>query len=196
MLQPAFLTLTDRTTVLGDVTNVKSRLANQHATVKIINPSTGEVLDPARPNNVPTEVALVATTKSGAPLTYHLRSGPSYSADSPHPEKTLAIDWRIFGSKGEIRIRSWDSYINTWSLNMTADQLRVEVSDYVTQQTTDLETLADEFSHLPIEARNIARVYEAFYAAWAGDEKAWYPDFEYASARHEILEQMYRENGM
>ena len=55
---------------------------------------------------------------------------------------------------------------------------------------------------LPRPARNIAGIYEAFAEDWddgekSGEEKkkAWYPDFEYALGRHEMLDEMYKKNG-
>lgn len=60
---------------------------------------------------------------------------------------------------------------------------------------------------LPVSARNVGRLYEAFADArgeegererGSGPEEGgehWYPDFEYALKRHELIEGMYRENG-
>lgn len=58
-----------------------------------------------------------------------------------------------------------------------------------------------------VAARNIGRLYEAFADArgqegerevGVGPEEGvehWYPDFEYALKRHELIEEMYRDNG-
>lgn len=194
---PRVSTVADSTAVLGNITTFKSHLVNQHPKVDIVDPGSGHVLEAGRPNNVPTHVTMVASTESRAVLTYHLRSGAVQVARSGlQADRPPAIDWRIFGSKGEIRVRSWDTSINTWSLNADKPELAVEIYQEDIGEFVELDTAADEFSTLPLPARNIARVYEAYAAARAGDETAWYPDFEYALERHKMLESMYQESGM
>lgn len=194
---PARSIAIDPVTVLGNITTFKSQLVNQHPKVDIIDPGSGQVLEASRPSNVPTHVAMVASTESGALLTYHLRPGAVQVARSGlQANQPPAIDWRIFGSKGEIRVRSWDTSINTWSLNAEKPELKVEIYRKDIGEFFELDTVADEFSTLPLPARNIARVYEAYAAARAGDESVWYPDFEYALERHKMLESMYQESGM
>lgn len=188
---------TDSVTVLGKITTFKSHLVNRHPKVDIVEPGSGQVLEAERPSDVPTHVAMIASTESGALLTYQLRPGVVQVARSElQTDRPPAIDWRIFGSNGEIRVRSWDTSINTWSLNADKPELKVEIYREGVGEFVELDTVADEFSTLPLPARNIARVYEAYSAARAGDESAWYPDFEYALERHKMLESMYQESGM
>jgi hypothetical protein len=183
------------------VSQYKSFLVKTYPTVVIYDPVTKEVLDRARPNDVPDQISLNAVLDTGTLLTYKLHGQTAFDPhanpqDSSSRPKTPAIDWRIFGSAGQIRITSYDSMNNTWSLNHGPDLLEVEIYDARTHTLTQLPTVEDNFSHLPTPARNMARLYEAFAQAKAGDETSWYPDFEYGLQKHELIDAMYKENDM
>ena len=51
----------------------------------------------------------------------------------------------------------------------------------------------DDLERLPVKARNIARLYEAFAEEKEGD-KRWYPEFECALKRHELIESVCKES--
>jgi hypothetical protein len=53
-------------TVLGDVKQYKSMLVSNYPTVTIYDPLTRQVIDEARPNDVPDQVILNAVLSSGA----------------------------------------------------------------------------------------------------------------------------------
>ena len=80
----------------------------------------------------------------------------------------------------------------TANLNADKPELKVEIYRKDIGEFAELDTASDDFSALPLPARNIARVYEAYAVGRPGDESAWYPDFEYALERHKMLEDMYR----
>lgn len=154
------------------------------------------MVDQRRPNNVPDQIVFDAVLSSGAVLSYKLAGQTACFPDGKPPSspaKVPSMEWRIFGSAGQIRITSYDDMVNTWSLNHGKDLLRVQVYNAATDALTDVEPVADDFAHLPTPARNVARLYEAFAAK---DENVWYPDFEYGVKKHEILEAMFRENDM
>jgi hypothetical protein len=187
--------------VLGDVSEHKSLLVNNYPTVTIYDPLTGKVVDKARPNDVPNQVILNAVLSSGAVLNYKLHGKPAFNPDakakaSGEKHKIPSLEWTIFGSTGQIRITSFDSMCNTWSLNYGPDLLNVEIYDAKADTLTQLPTVEDEFAQLPAPARNVARLYEAFAMAKAGHEDSWYPDFEYGVKKHEFIDAMYTENGM
>lgn len=176
-------------------------LVRNYPTVTIYDPRTREVIDEARPNDVPDQVILNAVLSSGAILTYKLHGSAAFDRDSKPRDgaekpKIPAIEWRIFGSQGQIRITSYDGMCNTWSLNYEPDLLDVEIYDARTDTLTQLPTVEDDFSHLPAPARNVARLYEAFAKAKAGQADSWYPDFEYGVKKHELIDAMYKENDM
>jgi predicted dehydrogenase len=187
--------------VLGDVIRHKSLLVKNSPTVTIYDPLTRQVLDDARPNNVPDQVILNAVLSSGAVITYKLHGTTAFDPDTQPRDadqkpKVPAIEWRIFGSQGQIRITSYDKMCNTWSLNYGQDLLEVEIYDAKTDSLTLLPTVEDDFAHLPAPARNMARLYEAFAKAKAGQADSWYPDFEYGVKKHELIDAMYKENDM
>jgi hypothetical protein len=187
--------------VLGDITQHESLLVKNYPTVTIYDPLTRKVIDEARPNDVPDQVILNAVLSSGAVLTYKLHGTAAFHPDNQPRDahrkpKIPAIEWRIFGSQGQIRITSYDKMCNTWSLNYGPDLLEVEIYDARTDKLTQLPTVEDGFAHLPAPARNVARLYEAFAEAKAGQADSWYPDFEYGMKKHELIDAMYRENGL
>jgi hypothetical protein len=187
--------------VLGDMSEHKSLLVNNYPTVTIYDPLTGKVVDNARPNDVPNQVVLNAVLSSGTVLTYKLHGKPAFNPESKvkasgEKHKIPSLEWTIFGSGGQIRITSFDSMCNTWSLNYGPDLLKVEIYDAKADTLTQLPTVEDEFSRLPAPARNVARLYEALAKAKAGHEDSWYPDFEYGVKKHELIDAMYKENGL
>lgn len=103
------------------------------------------------------------------------------------------LDWRIFGSKGEIRVTGY----NMWSLNAGSGDIVLETYKADDGEVINVDIDADEFEHLPVPARNIARLYEAFAASVDNgqDNKEWYPDFEYTLKKHELIEDMYQKIG-
>lgn len=167
--------------------------------MSIIDPISHEVVDKARPNDVPNHIVLNVVTSTGAALTYTLRgdnaSSPDIKAPASGKPRMPTLDWRIFGTTGQIRILSYDDMVNTWSLNKDSIHLKVEVYNAQTDTVTELDVVEDEFEKLPEKARNMARLYEAFAAARAGED-VWYPDFEYGVKKHELIDAMYKENGM
>lgn len=186
------------TEVLGQVSSHHSLLVNQYPEIAIVDPATYEVVERSRKNDVPNQVVFDAIMKpSGAVFTYKLHNSATISPGAK-PRKVKgrmapALDWRIFGSKGEIRITSY----NTWSLNAGTDDLRLEICKADEGVFEEVDLGADEFEHLPMPARNIARLYEAYAAGVddGGRKREWYPDFEYALKRHELIEEMYKANG-
>lgn len=167
--------------------------------MSIVDPITHEVVDKARPNDAPTHIVLNAMLSSGTALTYTLRgdnaSSPAIKAPAGGKPRMPTLDWRIFGTTGQIRVTSYDGMVNTWSLNRDADHLKVEVYNAQTDTLTELDVVEDEFEKLPETARNMARLYEAFASSRAGDD-VWYPDFDYGVEKHELIDAMYKENGM
>jgi hypothetical protein len=188
-------------TVLGDIAQHTSLLVKNYPTVTIYDPLTRKVIDEARTNDVPDQVILNAVLSSDAILTYKLHGTAAFNPDTKPRDrgqkpKVPAIEWNIFGSQGQIRITSYDGMCNTWSLNYGPDLLEVEIYDARTDTLTQLPTVEDDFAHLLTPARNMARLYEAFAKAKAGDADSWYPDFEYGVKKHELIDAMYKENNM
>jgi hypothetical protein len=179
--------------VHGEVEDLKSLLVNQHPKVDVIDETTERIIIAEKPSDVPSQVLLSARTDSGTVLSYHMRPDTFWYTEKRPEGSPPMVSWRIFGSKGEIQIQFWGGPI-PWSFN-DGTQPKIMLYDLDTRKTVEMDKVQDEFEHLPEPARNVARLYEAYASARAGDKSSWYPDFDYALRRHELLEGMYKENG-
>jgi hypothetical protein len=68
------------------------------------------------------------------------------------------LDWRIFGSKGEICITGYTK----WSLNVPDEDFMLEICKVDDGEVVTVDVGRDEFEHLPVPARNIEKLYEVF----------------------------------
>ena len=143
----------------------------------IIDPAqNNRVITKNAPNTVPDQIMLHGTVSpSGAPVTIHFRGG------KPFPG-TPEIEWRIQGDQGELRLTSPSHF-----LNIGHPKTKVELFDAKTGKIEVLQEEKDQWDELPIPAHNIARMYEAYRKG------EWYPDFEWAVKRHEMLEEMWKQ---
>lgn len=128
--------------------------------------NTKVVLEKSRPSDTPNQIVFTAILASGAILSYkHHNSAtvsPGSKALADHHiaskrKKFPNLDWRIFGSKGEIRISSFGPR----GLNVGSNDIEVEICKADEGVVSKLDTGVD-WEHLPLPARNIARLYEAF----------------------------------
>jgi hypothetical protein len=92
-------------------------LTIHHPVIDIID-HDGSVVEKSHQRTSHDQVLLSGTMESGAILSYHLRSGPN-SYGLP------ALDWRIQGSTGEIRITS-----DTFNIFIQTGDMCFEVADY------------------------------------------------------------------
>lgn len=127
---------------------------------------------------------LHGTLSSGAVLSYHLRGGPAFANTSGHI-------WRIYGTKGEIQVTGPDSY-----LQITDDNVKIELFDAKTGEVEDVKVGADGFSsaEMPLYARNIARLYEAFADGKGLSDGVL--DWEEAVKRHYFVNEVYKKAGL
>ncbi|KAH8807572.1 putative oxidoreductase [Xylogone sp. PMI_703] len=182
------------TAALGEVSSHKSLLVNQFPEVDIVDPITREVIEKGRKNDVPTQIIFDAILESNVVLTYKLNNSPTIPPGGKAGKSGFpALDWRIFGTKGELRITTYE----TWSLNTGDATIKFEGFQVGDDGIKEIDIGQHEFEDLPLAARNIASLYEAF--AEGVDEKEekkkWYPDFGHALKRHGLLDQLYKENG-
>jgi predicted dehydrogenase len=113
---------------------------------------------------------------TGAVLSVHVRGGKAF------PSKPQFL-WRIYGEKGEIEVTA-----SGMLLNVGYDDAQILLHDQSTGAIETVEVDKDEVDELPLMARNIARVYEAFRK---GEVKG-VVDFEEAVKRHALLDEMYQ----
>jgi predicted dehydrogenase len=114
--------------------------------------------------------------QSGAVLSYHLRGGKAFPS-GPN------LVWRIYGEKGEIEITAPSA-----GLNVGSDETKILLHDQVTGELETVKVEKDEWDELPNQARNIARLYEAFRKG----ETDGVVSFAEAVKRHELIDGMYK----
>lgn len=122
-----------------------------------------------------------AAVQKGATLHISLRRGQPYPGDP-------AFVWTINGEKGEIRVVSQVvSFIQVGSDDHPAT---LEVHDFETDKVEKVEWEYEEWQkELPVAARNVGSLYEAFAAAQEGGE-VQYATFEDAYQRHKQLDEL------
>lgn len=161
---------------------------NQYPEVSIVEFGTNEVIE-QRKSDVPTQIVFDAIMKSGVVLTYKLHTAANFTAGA-QPQKDEGrmpgLDWRIFGSKGEIRVTGY----NMWSPNVRSEDMMVGLCEVNDGEVVTVDVGQDELKYLPVQVRNIAKLYEAFDSGANGDEgeRQWYRDFEYALKKHKLIE--------
>jgi len=162
--------------VLGPFNSFESKLSIGHPIVDIIDPAdNNKIIESDVVNTVPDQIKIIGTVgATNAPVSLQWRGGGAFPG-------VPTADWQIVGQKGILRLTSL-----TWAQNVGMPGTKIELFDMVTGKVEVLELEADEWTDLPIQARNIARVYEAYR------KKEWYPDWEWAVRRHEFLEELWR----
>ncbi|EIM82907.1 NAD-P-binding protein [Stereum hirsutum FP-91666 SS1] len=161
--------------ILGSIDSFHSVVLNGHPVVDIIA-RDGSIVEKGRKKTVPDQVMFHAKTSNGAIFSLYSRGG------KPFPG-TPALEWRIHGETGEIRITSPTTF-----LNVGHPESKIELHDQKTGQVEVVEPLKDELDHLPLPARNIGRMYELFAKGEEGIQ-----DFEHAAKKHRFLAELFRQ---
>jgi len=166
---------------LGEFATWDALLSNQRTTIDLVD-AEGNVVHKDHPKSTHDQIMLHGTLESGAVVSMSLRGDKNFKGQP-------AMDWRIYGSTGEIRITC-----SGMLLQMGYEDEKIEVYDFATDA---LETVAirvppaeAELERLPMAARNVGRVYEAI----AKGETGVLCDFEGAVKRHEFIHEMYKRN--
>ncbi|KAK8127203.1 oxidoreductase [Apiospora sp. TS-2023a] len=133
----------------------------------------GTVISDRHPQTSEDTIFINGVLASSVPVQYTLRGGAPFKG-------TPALDWRILGTKGELRVTASGVF-----LQIGYPDQKIEFFDSAADQVTEVPIKADEWDKLPIPARNVARVYEGI----AGDIKAKQHlcDFDDAIERHRFL---------
>lgn len=114
---------------------------------------------------------------SDAPFSVTFRRGQPFK-DSP------GLIWSVNGEHGEIRLTSTAA-----GLNANDAESRIDVHDFA-QDSVEAIQVQRRFVDLPVPARNVAALYEAF----ASNEKDQYPNFQHAAMRHRMIAEMFRSS--
>ncbi|RDW60244.1 oxidoreductase-1 [Coleophoma crateriformis] len=161
-----------------ELDSVRSLLAIRQPFLKLVDDS-GKVVNDKVPKDTHDTMGLSAFTKSGIPVTLTMRSGTPYKG-------TSALDWRIYGTKGEIRITASGPFIQIGY----PDQ-KIEVHDFAKDEVKEIE-VKDEWEDLAMPARNVTRVYEGLLGKEGNVDLLC--SFEDAVERHRLCEKMYEQN--
>jgi hypothetical protein len=167
--------------VLGDFENLQSQLHLQRPTVQIVDPSTKAVVETTT-SNVPDLIFATATlpastrTQAGASVLLRFRRGQTFPGEAP-----LTIT--IAGERGEIKLVAEGGS----ALHASGHApVTIRVHDFVTDKVDEVGwKWADWQEELPLSARSVGAVYEAY----VGDGKG-VASFEDATVRHEQLDGM------
>ncbi|KAK8091310.1 NAD-P-binding protein [Apiospora phragmitis] len=136
--------------------------------------SDGTVISDHHPQTAEDTIFINGVLASSVPVQYSLCGGAPFKG-------APALDWRILGTKGELRVTASGVF-----LQIGYPDQKIDFFDSVADQVTEIPIQTDEWDKLPIPARNVARFYEGI----AGDEKAkkLLCGFEDAIERHRFLE--------
>jgi hypothetical protein len=153
-----------------------SLLAIGHHTVDIIDPADGDkIISKAVRNTVPDHVIIQGTVQpSNAIVNFQWHGGKAFPG-------APVVDWRIVGEKAELRLTT-----SSFGLNVGRPDTKIELFDPATGAVETIAVEKDQWDSLPIPAHNIARLYEAYRL------KEWYPDFNWAVKRHEVIDTLFK----
>ena len=181
-LLTSLVVLDTLTATLGGIESYSSVLKNQRPSVALVD-SKFSVVDPSFPNSVHDHMFVQGELVGGIPFSFQLRGGPAFK-DTP------ALDWRVYGSKGEIRITSIPGQI--WMAGGT--HLQVYHFDTEKVEDIDLSKVLDETDpgfgfEAPVD--NVARLYNAF----AKEDTEKYLDFEKSLHWARFIDNLYEHAG-
>jgi predicted dehydrogenase len=157
----------------------KTFLANRRKT-QILLSNSGQVLEEKHPMTGDDTIFLHGTLSSGIPLSASLIGGKPFPGES-------GLDWRIYGENGQLRITSPSPFVQIGFPEMRIQLMEGE------GEAKDVEIERDEFDEggkYEYPARNVGRLYKGFAE---GEINC---SFEDAVERHELLDGMYKENGI
>jgi predicted dehydrogenase len=174
--------------ILGDVTNIKSRLHSQRPSVRIRDATTNEIINRVT-TNVPDITFATGTLKESQTVQKDAAVSIRFRRGQPFPgEPPLIIT--INGEKGEIRLRG--SGGTALGAAGYSKPVTIEVHDFETDTVEEVEwkwQAWQEENGIPIIGRSIAAIYEQF----SNGREEGLVSFGKALERHEQLEGMLKQ---
>jgi predicted dehydrogenase len=160
--------------LLGPIVDLRARTAIRSPRHRVAE--TGAAIDITAADHL----LASATLRGGAVVSLHLRDG-----EVAEPRTRL----EIAGSEGNLSLVSGSSG-DPWAAQLQIDELRLSETRRGQPTPTDVELPDDAASALPLQARNIARLYTALAADIAdGGHRA--PTFADAVALHRLLDDVH-----
>ncbi|KAF7171421.1 hypothetical protein CNMCM6106_005798 [Aspergillus hiratsukae] len=169
-------TLETVNSVLGEFKAFTSSCAISRPELDIVDYADGgRVIEKSVHNTVPDQILMHGTTEtSNAFVTINLYAGKEMPG-------LPRLDWRIQGEKGWLRVTSPMLF-----LNVGTPETKLELYSTESGQVEEVKVDKEEWDALPIPAQNIARLYEAYRKG------EWYPTFDWAVRRHELIDGMWK----
>ncbi|KAJ7031266.1 oxidoreductase family protein [Mycena alexandri] len=172
--------------VVGEANSVHGHLHLQRPDMQLRDPATKAIVKTVR-SDVPDLIVATGsvpesplTQKGGAPLLVRFSRDPPFTGEPK-------VVWIITGEKGEIRLTSHSTAFIALGPN-EGGSIDIEVHDFETDNVTKVEWSWEDWQEeLPMTARNVGALYEAF------SQGEWCPTFEHALRRHEQLDGMLTE---
>ena len=125
--------------------------------------------------DTPDQIVLQGYLRGGAVLSVHQRGGSPFKG-------TPGLVWRIYGEIGEIEVTASGCFLRIGYPRMT-----LKLHDHKANTVEDIDwAVNDGFEEFPLQAQNVARLYEAF----ADGRSSEYVDWEEAIARKRLLEKI------
>ncbi|KAI1378087.1 NAD(P)-binding protein [Hypoxylon crocopeplum] len=167
---------------LGDVQVLHSHLQIQRPDVKVLDPSSGKIVETVR-TDVPDLMLVVGSLQaseyvtSGATINLRFRRGQAFKGEAP-------LVWSVNGEKGEIRLSAVGGALI--SAVAHAEPITIEVHDFDKDEVQNVEWSWRGREELDVSARMVGGLYEAY----AAGDSTKYPTFDHAVKRHKQLDEM------
>lgn len=164
--------------VVGQIRNLGSLLSTQFPIIDILD-REGNVVEKGVKRTSHDQVLLSGILESGAVFSWNLRGGPTFPG-------APIFDWRIKGTKGEIRITSDFFHIFVYRGNM-----KIEIADFESGKVENLEVDEDAWLDLSGAASNIGRLYEKVWDEKFNGKEREYKNFEDGLKWMRFIDDMY-----
>ena len=164
---------------LGELSSFNGMLSIQRPRVDILDRDSNKVETVTKDTH--DQIMLQGTLKSGGVLSVHLRGGAPFSGEP-------GLTWRIYGETGEIMVTA-----NGPFLQIGYPAIDIRLHDFAKGEVQNIDENASGSTggeDLPLPARNVSRVYEAY----ASERAATHADFNEALKRHRLLDQLYKSS--
>jgi predicted dehydrogenase len=159
----------------------KTLVANRRKTQVLLG-KDGKVINDKFEKTSDDTIFLNGYLTSGIPISYTLRGGIPFK-DTP------GLDWRIYGSTGEIRVTASGPF-----LQVGYPDLKIQVHDVEQGTVEEVKVKEDDVDVLlkdyGLPSKNTGRVYKGLAE---GRNNC---SFEDAVERHAFIEGLYKENGI
>lgn len=165
--------------VLGDFATVKASFATQYPTVKLLNTSTGEIVNPSFPRKAPDHMFVHGVLNNGALASVTYRRSP-HQVGKP-------TQWVISGTEGEIELTIESPMLQMGSHKRVIRIKTAKDGDEVREIAWEKETKTPaHVEGVAFPGQNTAYLFEDFAQGRA-------PDFESALRLHKLLDRIVKD---